>query len=84
MPRRLIRLAPLALLLAMPAGTAEAQAAGNAAREACRADYQRLCAGVSPGGGRVRACLERNAPSLSPACRTALSEAGTCRPQPAR
>jgi hypothetical protein len=54
---------------------AEAQAAGATAREACRADYQKFCKDVAPGGGRIVACLAAKADSLSPACKTAMADA---------
>jgi hypothetical protein len=41
----------------------------------CAADQQALCAGVPPGGGRIIACLMRNAPALSPPCKDALAMA---------
>lgn len=42
------------------------------ARQACAADYQRLCAAVSPGGGRVRKCLNDHFDGLSDACKQAV------------
>ena len=52
-------------------------AAPNAggAQQACRADFERLCSGVQPGGGRVVVCLKQNASRLSPDCAAALSVA---------
>jgi Cysteine rich repeat len=41
----------------------------------CRADYDRLCQGVQPGGGRVLNCLNANAEKLSASCRGALPDA---------
>jgi hypothetical protein len=58
-PARTALVASLALLSAAPA----------AAADPCAEDVKRLCAAVEPGGGRIEACLEANAPSLSPACR---------------
>jgi hypothetical protein len=34
----------------------------------CKPDAQRLCQGVAPGGGNIRACLTSHAAELSPAC----------------
>ena len=45
----------------------------------CRADYDRLCAGVKPGGGRVLACLHENAHQVSAACGQALPRADALR-----
>ncbi len=42
-------------------------------RRACAPDYQRLCHGVAPGGGRAIACLDENASALSPGCRNTLA-----------
>jgi hypothetical protein len=43
-------------------------------RSACGADVRTLCAGVDPGGGRILQCLISNASSLSPDCRSVLSQ----------
>jgi hypothetical protein len=39
----------------------------------CRADQERLCAGVPAGGGQIFACLTANAQQLSPVCYDALA-----------
>jgi hypothetical protein len=44
------------------------------ARSACGADVRSLCPGIEPGGGRIITCLVEQAASLSPACRSVLSE----------
>jgi hypothetical protein len=41
----------------------------------CRADVERLCAGVEPGAGRLRACVRSHLEELSPGCRARLEEA---------
>jgi hypothetical protein len=38
----------------------------------CRADVQKLCPNVQPGGGRIVACLRQNKDSLSDACKQRL------------
>jgi hypothetical protein len=43
--------------------------------QVCRGDYDRLCGGVRPGGGRVLACLKGHASQLSPACGQAMTRA---------
>jgi hypothetical protein len=49
--------------------TAMAQTAANPALQAaCRADVQRLCAGVQPGGGRIAQCLKAHVNEVSPGC----------------
>ena len=44
-------------------------------RAACRADVDKLCAGVQPGGGRIIACLHQNEAQVSAACKDALAKA---------
>ncbi|WP_407112611.1 cysteine rich repeat-containing protein [Bradyrhizobium sp. LMG 9283] len=41
-------------------------------RGACKADYDKFCAGIAPGGGRVVACLNGKRDQLSAACKTAI------------
>lgn len=45
----------------------------------CRGDYDRLCSGVTPGGGRVLACLQAHSDKLNPACAEALPRAEALR-----
>ena len=49
-------------------------------REACRTDVQKLCAGVQPGGGRIRECISAHRDELSPGCRDAVRAARAQRP----
>lgn len=44
-------------------------------REVCSADFSRLCNGVQPGGGRIKACIKSHGAELSDGCREALSHA---------
>ena len=69
--RRLLVL-PIALVFA---GTAAAE--GPKPRQACRADYERLCHGVKPGAGRIRDCFKAHRSEISPPCRAALAERRT-------
>lgn len=48
-------------------------------RAACEADVRRICAGVEPGGGRIRECLKERHEQLSPACKGALRDAAAKR-----
>jgi len=48
---------------------------GKELRQACSADYQKLCSGVQPGGGQVMACFQQNIDKLSSACQKALQDA---------
>lgn len=41
----------------------------------CEGDYRQHCPGVQPGGGRILACLHKNADRLSQACREGLAQA---------
>jgi hypothetical protein len=60
-------------LLALSLSRAGAQEGRGSARQACSADYHRLCAGVSPGGGRIMKCLNDNFDALSEGCKQAVS-----------
>jgi hypothetical protein len=42
-------------------------------RGACKADYDKYCAGTLPGGGRVVACLTKQQNQLSDACKKVLA-----------
>jgi hypothetical protein len=42
----------------------------------CARDYERLCPGVPPGGGRIIGCLNSQAEKLSQPCFQALAEQG--------
>ncbi len=42
------------------------------ARGACKADYDKYCAGTAPGGGRIVACLNKQHDLLTDPCRKAL------------
>jgi len=39
---------------------------------ACKTDYDKYCAGVAPGGGRVVACLSKQRAHLSDTCKKVL------------
>jgi hypothetical protein len=68
-------LAAVGICVAVNAACAEGAQDRRAIRQACAADYQSLCAGVQPGGGRIIACLKQNAAKLSPACQNAMAGA---------
>jgi hypothetical protein len=38
-------------------------------------DYQKFCAGTTPGGGRIIACLAKSNDKLSAACQKVLADA---------
>jgi hypothetical protein len=64
----------LAGALALWAPCAVAQTAAEQA--ACRADFNKLCAGTKPGGGRVLACLAKQKDQLSDGCRQVVEKHG--------
>lgn len=41
-------------------------------QRSCKADFQSLCGGQEPGGGRLAQCLRDNAAKLSEPCRTTI------------
>ncbi len=74
------RLAAIAVFgLAAPslalAQTSPGPVQSRAAAQACRPDYERFCANVQPGGGRIVACLKPHFAELSPSCTQALVKA---------
>ena len=73
--RATLAAACLIVLLAFSLSLASAQGDHSAARQACGADYRRVCSGVMPGGGRVRQCLADHFDALSDGCKQAVSAA---------
>jgi Cysteine rich repeat len=69
-----LRFAVLALAIAS-SGSAIAQTTDS--RGACKADYDKYCAGTLPGGGRVVACLNKQQHQLSDACKKVLASRKT-------
>jgi Cysteine rich repeat len=69
----MFRVTPLALTVILAASTASAQPSA-AMRQACEADYRRLCATVIPGGGRILKCLLDHNNELAPECRAVLQQ----------
>jgi Cysteine rich repeat len=55
------------------AATAQAQNLTAEQRTACQGDYSKFCKGVTPGGGRIIACLNRQGDKVSEACRKMLA-----------
>jgi len=71
------RLSTLALIAvcASPSALAQEQhplAAQGPIRQACSVEIQNYCADVTPGDGRLRACLASHRDELTQACRDAL------------
>jgi hypothetical protein len=48
---------------------------GGAPPQQCAVDLRSLCGGITPGGGRIRACIMSQMGSLSTACSAKLSRA---------
>ncbi len=43
-------------------------------RTYCKSDVERLCKGIEPGGGRIKACLKEHENEMSVGCAKALQE----------
>ncbi len=54
---------------------ASAQEMTAAQRDACMGDYEKYCKGVTPGGGRIIACLAKESDKITPACKKVLTAA---------
>ena len=50
-------------------------------REECRADVEKFCKGIAPGGGRILSCLKSREPELQPAYAAEFKRAGNRRPR---
>ena len=73
--KKLSFIAPvLAGLFAYPAMAQIGIIDGLEIARACTGDVFRLCAGVIPGDGRVKACVRQNMGNLSPSCHDAIQQ----------
>src|SRR5262249_27377736 len=57
-------------VISLPASTQTAKAAAPLAL--CKADAERICSGVAPGGGKLIACLKLHKEEVSVGCAKAL------------
>ena len=60
----------LAAMLLLPCSPASAKVTG-----ACLSDAKSLCAGVQPGGGKIRDCLKSHVKDLSDGCQAVVLKA---------
>jgi hypothetical protein len=60
------------VLMAGAAGAEEAPMTMN--QNPCRQDAERLCAGIQPGNGALRACLKQHESEVSAPCKTHISQ----------
>jgi len=60
---------------ASAASAASAKAVAKDVLEACKAEVQSLCPGMTVGDGKLGPCLKTNLPKLSASCKSALKEA---------
>jgi Cysteine rich repeat len=68
---------PLFLVIAMlllPCSTVLGQELRGVAKE-CLSDIKTQCAGIKPGGGRIRECIKTHFKDVSEACRTLVLKA---------
>ena len=54
------------------AGGSQMEDEFQALRQYCKADVERLCPNVEPGGGRIIACLKANKEQMTVGCAQAL------------
>ena len=71
-----LRTLSLAALTLITLASAPAFAEGDHARahEACKADVERFCKDVKPGGGAIIRCLKQHESELSPQCKAVGAE----------
>jgi len=74
--------APLLVLVALVCASASATAQTAEQRAACSGDFQKLCPGVVPGGGRPFECLSKQKDKLSDACRKVIDSQAQAPGQP--
>lgn len=68
MTARIILLASASLLPLAPAAFATEPVGTQQIARACAGDIDRLCPGVPPGQGRIKACMKQHITQLSAPC----------------
>jgi hypothetical protein len=63
--------AALVILAAAGSGARAQTAAQQAVLDACKTDIAKFCAGVMPGGGRIKDCMKQHQQELSQPCKEA-------------
>ena len=63
------------LLLSISGAIAQMSPGAREAARACRPDISSLCGTVSPGQGRIKACMKEHILELSEPCKEALFQA---------
>ena len=72
-----------ALLLVSTAAVAQTkQQEAKMVAHSCGGDIDRLCAGVPPGEGRIKACMKAHVAQLSPGCFDAMRGAAAADREP--
>ena len=64
-----------AAIAATPAFAQSTAAPGGGVREACAADFSKLCPDAQPGNGSIRQCISAHHDELSDGCKAAVAAA---------
>ena len=70
--KMLMRQLTIASLLSLAVISPGSTQAAKAPLALCKADAERICAGVAPGGGKIIACLKQHKDEVSVGCAKAL------------
>jgi hypothetical protein len=73
------RFAVLGLATLFLSFTGMAAADAPSPRMACAADVTKLCAGLQPGNGAIRQCIQSHRDQLSDGCKAAIAAAMAAR-----
>ena len=70
------------LLVSSAAGAQTKPQEAKMVAHSCGGDVDRLCAGVPPGEGRIKACMKAHVAQLSPGCFDAIMGAAAAEKEP--